>query len=155
MIKICYRYAANDHDAGSIYNNAMLKVMTNLHRYSEQGQLFSWIKAIVIKCCIDYCKKKNIFKNVNTEPAESDYSIDPEVFDRVSYQEILKTIALLPGATATVFRLYVFEGFNHRQIGEQLGISEGTSKWHVSEAKKLLKKKFEPVTTQKIIDHAT
>ncbi|MEI9911929.1 MAG: sigma-70 family RNA polymerase sigma factor [Bacteroidota bacterium] len=49
----------------------------------------------------------------------------------------------LPKATATVFNLYIYEGFTHKQVGESLGISEGTSKWHINEGRKLLKTKLE------------
>jgi RNA polymerase sigma-70 factor (ECF subfamily) len=143
MIKVCFRYASDADGAGSIYNNAMLRVFNNIHTYSEAGKLGGWIKAIVVNCCIDFCKKKNIFKNTVPVIDEAEVTIEPEVFDRVAYQEIVQVINQLPGATATVFRLFVYEGFTHKQIGEHLNISEGTSKWHVSEAKKLLKKKFE------------
>ena len=71
-----------------------------------------------------------------------------------SYKEVQQVIAQLPGATATVFRLFVYEGFTHKQIGEQLDISEGTSKWHVSEAKKMLKKKFERIHENKLTVNA-
>lgn len=143
MIKICFRYGGDADSAGSIYNNAMLRVFQHLNAYSEEGKLGGWIKVIVVNCCIDFCKKKNIFRNTTPYIAEEDVVIDPEAFDRVEYKEVLKVVDELPGATATVFKLFVFDGFTHKQIAEQLGISEGTSKWHVSEAKKLLKRKFE------------
>ncbi len=143
MIKICFRYSGDADNAGSIYNNAMLKVFKNITAYSEEGKLGGWIKAIVVNCCIDFCKKKNIFKNASPYIAEEEIVIEPAVFDRVSYKEVVQVINELPGATATVFKLFVYDGFTHKQIAEQLNISEGTSKWHVSEAKKLLKKKYE------------
>lgn len=143
MIKICFRYAGDADGAGSIYNNAMLRVFQNIHTYSEEGKLGGWIKMIVVNCCIDFCKRRNIFRNAIPYIAEEEVTIEPEVFDRVGYKEVVQIINQLPGATATVFKLFVYDGFTHKQIAEQLNISEGTSKWHVSEAKKLLKKKFE------------
>ena len=154
MIKTCYRYAGDADSAGSIYNNAMLRVFKNIDTYSEEGKLGGWIKTIVVNCCIDFCKKKNIFRNSTSYIPEDEIIIEPEVFDTVSYKEVQQVIAQLPGATATVFRLFVYEGFTHRQIAEQLGISEGTSKWHVSEAKKMLKKKFEKVYENKLTVNA-
>lgn len=143
MIKVCFRYAADADGAGSIYNNAMLRVFQNIHTYSEEGKLGGWIKAIVVNCCIDFCKKKNIFKNTVPAINEDEVTVEPDVLNRISYKEALQVINQLPAATATVFRLFVYEGLTHKQVGEHLNISEGTSKWHVSEAKKLLKKKFE------------
>ncbi|MFZ1530165.1 MAG: sigma-70 family RNA polymerase sigma factor [Ferruginibacter sp.] len=145
MIKICFRYATDADGAGSIYNNAMLRVFQNIGSYKEEGKLGAWIKTIILNCCIDFCKKKNIFKNVMPYIAENDISIEPEIFEKVSYKEIIEFINQLPAATAIVFRLFVYEGLTHKQIAEQLNISDGTSKWHVSEAKRILKKKSEHI----------
>ena len=142
MIKICYRYAKDADGAGTIFNNAMLKVFKSMGNYKEEGKLLGWVKTIVVHCCIDFCKQQNVF-NVAEPYKYEDTSIHPEVFNIVSGKEIQQLIQQLPGATATVFNMYVYEGFTHKQIGNHLGISDGTSKWHVSEAKKLLKPKLE------------
>ena len=144
MIKICFRYAADADGAGSIYNNAMLRVFKHIDSYTEEGKLAAWIKVIVVNCCIDFCKKKNIFRNTVNQLEEDEIIIEPEVFDKVSAKEVQEIIAQLPATTAIIFRLFIYEGFTHKQIAEQLNISEGTSKWQVSEAKKALKKRFEP-----------
>ena len=67
-----------------------------------------------------------------------DPTIDAEVLERMSAQQILSLLQLLPATTRAVFNLYITEGYNHREIGEILNISEGTSKWHLSEARKYL-----------------
>ena len=146
MIKICLRYANDMDGAGIIYNNAMLKVFKSIGNYNEEGKLTGWIKTIIVNCCIDFCKSKNIFNNATNIISETEITILPDVFDRLSSKDIQKLIAQLPKATGTVFNLYIYEGFTHKQIGEQLNISDGTSKWHVSEAKKLLKVKLENIS---------
>lgn len=143
MIKICYRYANDADAAGTIYNNAMLKVFNGIDNYTEEGKLLGWIKTIVINSCIDFCKKKNIFSGVVYTETDIEIAIQPSVFEKLSGRDIQQLIVKLPSATATVFNMYVYEGFTHKQIGERLGISDGTSKWHVSEAKKALKTKLE------------
>ena len=52
--------------------------------------------------------------------------------------ELLALVRKLPPATQAVFNLYIIEGYTHREISELLAISEGTSKWHLSEARKLM-----------------
>jgi RNA polymerase sigma-70 factor, ECF subfamily len=147
MIKVCYRYAKDAGGAGTIYNNAMLKVFKNIGSYKEEGKLSAWIKTIVVNCCIDFCKQQHPLSNIQYPPSSIDnleeMSINPEVFNTVSAKEIQQLLKQLPRTTATVFNLFVYEGFTHKQIGELLGISDGTSKWHVSEAKKILKLKLE------------
>jgi RNA polymerase sigma-70 factor (ECF subfamily) len=62
-------------------------------------------------------------------------------------EEIMNLIKRLPPATHAVFVLYAVEGYNHREIAEQLNISEGTSKWHLSEARKTLQKQIQERNT--------
>lgn len=147
MIKVCYRYAKDADGAATIYNNAMLKVFKSIGNYKEEGRLGGWIKTIVVNCCIDFCKQQHSASSIqypgsSIQDAE-EISINPEVFNTVSAKEIQQLLKQLPGSTAMVFNLFVYEGFTHKQIGELLGISDGTSKWHVSEAKKILKLKLE------------
>jgi len=154
MIKICYRYAGDGDGAGIIYNNAMLRIFKNIDTYNEEGKLAIWVKTIMINCSIDYCKKKNIFRNVVAQAPNYEISIEPEAFDRISGKELQELISTLPGATATVFRLFIYDGFTHKQIGEQLNISDSTSKWHVSEAKRILKDKIESLQSKEFYLHA-
>jgi RNA polymerase sigma-70 factor, ECF subfamily len=154
MIKICYRYAKDADGAGTIYNNAMLKIFKSIGTYKEEGRLMGWIKTIVVHCCIDFYKQQHSFSPFDAYKYEEETSINPEVFNTVSGKEIQQLIKQLPGATAMVFNLYVYEGFTHKQIGEHLGISDGTSKWHVSEAKKLLKPKLEKFTQTELKTNA-
>jgi RNA polymerase sigma-70 factor, ECF subfamily len=150
MIKICFRYAKDADGAGTIYNDAMLKVFRSIGQYTDMGNFTGWIKTIVIHCCIDHCRKKDIFQQSVPYFPEEESGLRPEAFDRISGKEIQAFIRTLPQATATVFNLYVYEGFTHKQIGEALQISDGTSKWHFSEARKLLRKRLEQLSNQKI-----
>jgi len=150
MIKVCYRYANDMDGAGMIFNDAMLKVFKGINNYNDKGKLLGWIKTIVINCCIDFCKKKTIFNRSVDITEEDEIIIFPDVFDRLSGKDVQQLISQLPAATAVVFNMYLYEGFTHRQIGEQLGISDGTSKWHVSEAKRILKQKLEKISETEI-----
>lgn len=154
MIKVCYRYAPDADGAGSIFNDAMLRVFKNIGNYTDEGKLMAWIRTIVINCSIDFCKKRNVFKRSVPYFNEDESLIDPEVFNRVSGKEIQQLLKTLPPATATVFNMYVYEGFTHKQIGEVLAISEGTSKWHLSEARRLLKTQLEIFFTTELKAHA-
>jgi RNA polymerase sigma-70 factor, ECF subfamily len=144
MIKICVRYAGDMDGAGIIYNNAMLRVFRHIGNYRHEGKLPGWVKTIVIHCCLDHIKKKGLIREEKLGSLEEEQvSIPEEVFARISVKDIQKIISQLPLATSTVFNLYIYEGFTHKQVGEALGISDGTSKWHVNEARRLLKTKLE------------
>jgi RNA polymerase sigma-70 factor (ECF subfamily) len=143
MIKICYRYARDMDGAGIIFNNAMLRVFRGINNYKEEGKLMGWIKKIVTNCCIDFVKTQTKFQEEAHDNFEDhEIAISAEALSFVCAKEIHETIRQLPRATSTVFNLYVYEGFTHKEIAVSLGITEGTSKWHVSEGRRLLRTKL-------------
>lgn len=148
MIRVCQRYARDLDGAGIIYNNAMLRVFRNIKNYRHQGKLESWVKTIVINCSLDHVKTRGKIKEVPVSIAE-EITIDDCLFEKLSAKEIQLIIKKLPKGTATVFNLFVYEGYTHKQIAEALRISEGTSKWHVNEGRKLLKTKLEHLVKEK------
>jgi RNA polymerase sigma-70 factor (ECF subfamily) len=52
----------------------------------------------------------------------------------------------LPDISRNVFNLYVIDGYTHKEIGDLLEISDGTSKWHLSNARKLLRDMVEKIS---------
>jgi RNA polymerase sigma-70 factor (ECF subfamily) len=64
--------------------------------------------------------------------------ISPEILSKINTEELLQLIRQLPPSAKAVFNLYIMEGYSHKEIGSLLSISEGTSKWHLSEARKKL-----------------
>jgi RNA polymerase sigma factor (sigma-70 family) len=67
--------------------------------------------------------------------SEMDYNEADKNFDA---EELLALVRKLPPASQKVFNLYIIDGYNHKEIAEQLGMSEGTSKWHLSSGRKKL-----------------
>ncbi len=144
MIKVCNRYTYDNEISGSLYNDAMVKVFNQIHNYKEEGKLMGWIKRIVINTCIDYVRLKTPM--VTTELKENnleEYSIPEKVFEKFSATDIQKIICELPPNISTVFNLYVYETYNHNEIAELLQIPNGTSRYYLSEARRLLKGKIE------------
>lgn len=141
MMTLCVRYTKNDADAIEVLNTAFYKIFKNIGSYKEsEGAFYSWIRAIVINSCLDFIKARQA-KNKYYELDETvEVHIPAEAISRLKATELLKLIRKLPASTQGVFNLYVMEGYNHREIAQMLGISEGTSKWHLSEARKMLKK---------------
>ncbi|MBS1564953.1 MAG: sigma-70 family RNA polymerase sigma factor [Bacteroidetes bacterium] len=139
MIALCIRYTRNEEDALEVLHNGFLKVYKHIGTYDAgKASLYTWIKTIIVNSAIDFIRSSQKFKN-NTELKESHESgIDNEAIQRMSATELLQLIKKLPQATQTVFNLYVVEGYNHREIAAMLGISDGTSKWHLSEARRQL-----------------
>lgn len=140
---IALRYSRDEHDAADILTNAFVKIFKSLHSFNpEKGNLHGWIKKIVINEGLDHIKARGRFsENVELETV-AEPQVNSEVLERMGAEEIMNLIKRLPPATHAVFVLYAVEGYNHREIAEKLKISEGTSKWHLSEARKTLQKQI-------------
>jgi RNA polymerase sigma factor (sigma-70 family) len=139
MAALCLRYTRNNEDAVEALNNGFLKVFKNIGRYDPaQGTLYTWIRTIVLHACIDYVKRGQRAEPTQELDDDNEAHIAPDAVSRLQAAQLLVLVRALPPATATVFNLYVLEGYNHREIALLLGISEGTSKWHLSNARKQL-----------------
>ncbi len=140
MASICMRYTRNDHDAIEVLHSGFLKVFKNMGRFdSSKASLYTWIRTIMINTAIDFLRQKSRWYVSHGELEKiEEAGIDPDAIQRLSVQELLKLVQQLPPATQAVFNLYVIEGYTHKEIGGLLRISDGTSKWHLSEARRLM-----------------
>ena len=141
MMSVCMRYTRNEDDAMEVLHNGFLKVYKNIHRFdSLKAGLYTWIRSIMIHSAIDFIRQNvKHSRQVEIDKATEPY-IDSEAIEKLNAQELLQVVRKLPPATQTVFNLYIIEGFTHKEIGTMIGISEGTSKWHLSEARRLMRK---------------
>jgi len=147
FLKVCARYAKDMQDAEQLLNDGFLKVFTQVDNFKNAGSFEGWIRRIVINTCLDYLRssalKEEMVMHVRAVPAEeTNLSVTNSGMERIEFKDMVKMIQSLPTMTRTVFNLFVFDGFNHKEIGEKLEISEGTSHWHLHQARNLLQKKI-------------
>ena len=141
MLRVCYSYLPDNSLAKEAFNTGFLKVFQSISNFDvEKGELGGWIRKIMIYTAIDLCRKELKFTRITDFPQDQeDFFISPAILEKLYFEDILIYIRSLPYATQTVFNLSVLDGFSHKEIGEQLNISEGTSRWHLAEAKRKLR----------------
>ena len=146
MLRVCLNYLPDKELAKEAFNNGFLKVFQSIQNFDEKkGDLGGWIRKIMIHTSIDVCRSELRFNNTQLlDNDDDDFFISAEALEKLYFGDILKNIQTLPYATQTVFNLSVIDGYSHKEIGEQLNISEGTSRWHLSEAKRQLRQLLEP-----------
>jgi RNA polymerase sigma factor (sigma-70 family) len=138
MWRMCQRYTQDEDRLMSIVNDGFLRAFKKIHLYQFQGSLEGWIRRIVYNALSDYFRKENKYlKFLILE--ERDRKINPSIHNELNFDDVIQLVNRLPSTTKKVFTLYAIEGFTHKEIGQQLNISDGTSKWHLSEARKKLK----------------
>ena len=155
FLKVCARYAKSMQDAEQLLNDGFLKVFTQIDKFNNTGSFGGWMQRIMVNTCLDYLRssalKEDMIIHVHAIPAEeANIPISNEAVDSIDFRELVKLIQGLPAMTRTVFNLFVFDGYNHKEISEQLDISEGTSHWHVHQARNMLQKKIKHQEQQKV-----
>lgn len=143
LMGVCLRYERNKEEAESLLNMAFFKILTRLDKYSDKVPFEAWAKRVTINTIIDEFRKRNNDKHKFVEsfdhsmPLSSmDYNEADQRFDAENLENMIRQ---LPPMSQKVFNLYIIDGYNHKEIGEMLNISEGTSKWHLSTARKSIK----------------
>lgn len=141
---ICMRYTKNEQDAIELLNDGFLKIFKNIDQYDPaKGALYTWMNKIITNCCIDFLRKQQEVYFSPVEEHSEEVHLDNRALQLMDAQELLLLVRQLPPATQLVFNLHVIEGYPHKEIAEMLNMREGTSKWHVNEARKQLQKKLQ------------
>jgi RNA polymerase sigma-70 factor (ECF subfamily) len=139
MMVLCKSYAKNEEDAIEVLQDGFLKIFQQIHKYDAGiSSIYTWMRTIMIHTALDFLRRQNR-KSVSIEWKEMhDPVIEAEALQRMTAQQVQCMLQHLPATTRAVFNLYITEGYNHKEIGDLLKMSEGTSKWHLSDARKYL-----------------
>lgn len=141
MYGLCLQYASDEDDAKDILQDAFLKVFSKISQVKEPNALPGWIRRIVINTALEKYRSQVVLERIDTQPSLMEKAGDDSVLVQLNAEVLVGIIRELPPKYRMVFNLYAVEGYNHREISEKLGISEGTSKSNLSRARTILKKK--------------
>lgn len=141
MFGVCLRYARNREEAEDIMQEGFVQVYKSLHNFKFSGSFEGWIRKIMVYCAIArYRGKSKLHSVLNIETENIIAYENEDILSRLGKKELLQMVQDLPPAYRMVFNLYVFEGLKHREIAQQLDISEGTSKSNLHDAKLILQR---------------
>lgn len=138
MFGVCRRYVKTVENTEEVLLMAFCKVFKKIDTYSGEGSFEGWIRRIMVNESLMFLRKNYRFNehaDIDEIPVRA---VEVTVEDELAAQDILKLLEQLPTGYRTIFNLYVIEGFKHREIAEQLGISINTSKSQLILAKKRL-----------------
>jgi len=150
MLGICMRYCKDKSEAEDVLHDSFIKVYLKIKDFREEGSFEGWIKRIVINTALFSIQKKieySHFQNFDeireTEIIDDTDDVeDLAMYIDYSTDELIKAIQELPDGYRTVFNMYVFEKFKHKEIAKKIGINENTSKSQLRKARILLKNKL-------------
>lgn len=138
MLAVCTRYCANRDDAEEVMLDGFMRVFEKIEQFREEGSLEGWIRRIMVTESLMFLRKNKQWRqevNIDDILLEPDYAWADTALNE---SDLLRVVNQLPDGYRTIFNLYAIEGYNHAEISEMLGISEGTSKSQLSRARALL-----------------
>jgi RNA polymerase sigma factor (sigma-70 family) len=138
MYAVCLRYSGQPDDAQDILQDGFVKVYRNLSRFRGDGSFEGWMRRIFVNTAIEHYRKSVKMYPVTETQENNVEDREWNAFEKLSVKDLMNLIQELSPGYRTVFNLYVVEGYTHREIGEMLGISEGTSKSQLARAKAIL-----------------
>lgn len=156
MLAVCLRYINDRDSAQEVLQEGFIKVFDKLEVFDFKGSLEGWIRRIIANTAIDALRKNK--RNPFLSDQDNDFKQEAinEIEEKESFQLLeikaevaMEAISKLSPAYRAVFNLYVLEDYSHKEIGEILGINEGTSKSNLAKAKmnlqRILNDKFKNI----------
>jgi RNA polymerase sigma-70 factor (ECF subfamily) len=148
MMGIVLRYVKSYEEAQDVMQDGFIKVFEKLNTFTKEGSFEGWVRRIIVNTALDYLRRiKNEKFHVDVDEVNYLLADQTVILESIAADDLLKIIQTLPVGYQTVFNLYAIEGFTHKEIGEQLGVSENTSKSQYSRARSFLQKKLEEINT--------
>lgn len=139
MYNTSLRILKDPGEAEDIMQESFLSAFDKIETYSGTVSFGAWLKKIVINRSLDSLKKRRLSFEILDEgviPERDEGSDDDDISDRI--EEIRKAIMRLPDGFRVVLTLYLFEGYDHEEIGQILDINPSTSRSQFTRARKKL-----------------
>jgi RNA polymerase sigma factor (sigma-70 family) len=147
LMPLCYKYVRQEELARELLNESFVKIIYALKNYNSDLSFKKWAQSITINHLINEYHKQKRLRKIMDENAELENSYvmyaqhDKNTYDtNIENERVSALLNQLPPSSRKVFSLFALEGFSHEEISNMLNISTGTSKWHLSNAREMLKK---------------
>lgn len=141
MMGVCLRYLKNELDAEEAMINGFMKVYTNIGQFENKGSFEGWVRRIMVNESLGMLRKKEPM-HLALDKGHLEVATQATAETDLSLEELLQLVHELPAGYRAVFNLYAIEGFSHKEIGDLLQITEGTSKSQLSKARAMLQRRL-------------
>ena len=142
MKSVAYRYTGNRDEAEDVLHDAFIKVYEKINSLKDNSLFEGWLRRIVVNQALDFLKAKKKLREITNESVQLNANSESEErspYEGISSRELMETLEKLPMGYKMIFNLCVIDGFQHKEVAERLGISEGTSKSQLAKAKLFLR----------------
>jgi RNA polymerase sigma-70 factor (ECF subfamily) len=150
---ICLKYMKSKTEADDVFQDAFIILFQKIGQYKYKGSFEGWAKRIFINEALEVLRKKQRRLHVAIEDSDLNITVKERGNEQnmmIPKDDLLKHIQQLPDNYRMVFNLFVFEGYNHKEIANKLKIAVGTSKSLLSRAKGVLRLKINEELNKKV-----
>ncbi len=144
MMALCMRYAGSRELAEDLLQDGFVTLFSKMGNFKNEGSFEGWARRVFVTTCLMYLRKNDVLRmSEDISEARKLSSSEPGQMEEISYRELMSLVMELPPGFRAVFNMYAVEGYSHKDISEQLGISETTSRTQFSRARTWLRKRLE------------
>jgi RNA polymerase sigma-70 factor (ECF subfamily) len=146
MLAIVRRYIKDEEEALDVLNQGFIKIFKKIEQYHVGNSFEGWCKRIIINTALDHLRSNKRYKDIfSFEAIMPTYQVYNDGLNNMSMQELMTIIDSVSPVSKVVFNMFVIDGYSHKEISQNLNISVGTSKWHLSSARKQIQAKLKVI----------
>lgn len=143
MLAIVRRYIRDQEEALDVVNQGFVKVFQKVDQYHFENSFEGWCKRIVINTALDHLRSSKRYKDFfSFDALLPSHQVYNDGVNNMSVDELMEVIDSISPISKVVFNMFAIDGYSHKEIADQLNISVGTSKWHLSSARKQIQSKL-------------
>lgn len=143
MFAILRRYIRDEEEVLDVLNQGYMKIFNKIDQYHFENSFEGWCKRIIINTALDHLRSSKRYKDVfSFDAIMPSHKVYNDGLSNLSVDELMEIIDGISPISKTVFNLFAIDGFSHKEIADQLNISIGTSKWHLSSARKQIQSRL-------------
>ncbi|MEX2597474.1 MAG: RNA polymerase sigma factor [Salibacteraceae bacterium] len=143
MLAIVRRYIRDEEDVMDVLDQGYVKIFKKIDQYHFENSFEGWCKRIVINTALDHLRSNKRYKDLfSFDAIMPSHQVYNDGLNNLSVDELMEIIDQISPISKVVFNLFAIDGFSHKEIADKLSISVGTSKWHLSSARKQIQSKL-------------
>ncbi|MBO6097489.1 MAG: sigma-70 family RNA polymerase sigma factor [Bacteroidales bacterium] len=136
MMAVCLRYMGNREDAEDVLQEGFITLFNKLDSYQGTGSFEGWARKIFVNTALMHLRRTDALGlSDDISEARTLFSEEATPVQKMGYKELMRLIESLPPDARTVFNMYVIEGYSHKEIAEELGCTEATSRSKLQRAR--------------------
>src|SRR3954465_6047565 len=141
IYSLACRMGGSPEDGEDLLQEIFLQAYRKLATFNGDASIGTWLYRLALNHCLDYVRSRQAKMNKLTETLDAESSFEPTARrdTPIARLDLERAVERLPEGCREAFVLHDIEGFDHKEVGELLGIAEGTSKSQVFKARMKLR----------------